>query len=192
MLGPQEHSPGILRKIFAIIKRANFIWYEAVGAHGTPGITPIEINNVETHPNCGNTLHTEVWFAPNEPTVNVGDLIINETTGVEYWYGYAPQGFSSGKLSAEWIDERPSCGAGYTYLADYNYSQWKDAYASPNNATAPYSPIGSFTHKRSWMGDPNVSMWPTPIAWTDALGSNNGSGTDNFKTCWQGSGAGGC
>jgi hypothetical protein len=167
-----------------------FLWYEAVGANGTSGVTPITINNVEVHPSCGNTLYTEVWFAPQEPTVNVGGLIINETTGVEYWYNYAPQGFSSGNLSAEWIDENPACGNYYTFLADYNYSQWKDAYASANNASAPYYPIGHFAHTRVWAADENSNLWPTPIAWADALGSNNGSGTDNFKTYWQGSGTG--
>lgn len=28
----------------------------------------------------------------------------------------------------------------------------------------------------------------TPIAWADALGSNNGGGTDNYKTYWLGNG----
>jgi hypothetical protein len=164
-----------------------------VGTNGTPGEHVISINGVITHPSCGTTLYTEVWFAPNDPTVNVGDLIINETTGVKYWYGYAPQGFSSGNLTAEWIDERPACDSSGDFysLADYNYSQWKDAYASANNATAPYYPIGYFSHTRAWTSDYS-NYGGTSLSWSDALGSNNGSGTDNYKSYWLANGVDMC
>lgn len=163
------------------------MWYEAVGGpYQTNGEIPIQINGAYVQPSCGIPIYTEVWFAPNDPTVNVGDLIINENTGVEYWYGYAPQHFQSGQLSAEWIDERPCCQpcGDFFQLADYNYSQWRDAYASPNNPTAPYYPIGYFTHTRSWMEDEDGNR----IAWTDVLGSNNDGGTDNYKTYFEGNG----
>ncbi len=152
-----------------------FLWYEAVGTNGTS----VEQKIVST--SCGEIIHAEVWFAPNNTSSNVGVDILDVNTDTIYTR-YAPSGFHSGYLTAEWIDERPRCGNYLFGLADYHTANWSDSYASPNDATAPYYPIGYFAHTRLWMEN-NVTG--ARIANAAALGSNTGSGTDNFQSHWE-------
>lgn len=151
------------------------LWYEAVGTHGTVGEQEI----VST--SCGETIHAEVWFAPNNTSSNVGVDILDVNTDTIYTK-YAPSGFHSGYLTAEWIDERPACGNSLFGLADYHTAYWSDSYASANDATAPYYSIGHFAHTRIWMAN---TVTGARIARADVLGSNNGSGTDNFQSYWE-------
>lgn len=126
-----------------------YLFYEAVGKNGTGGEVII-LNNLS----CGTHTSADLWFSPGNPASGVGFHIISGGIDVR---GSAPPGFSSGYKSAEWIDERPSCGTdsqGHIKLfklADYNYSQWTSAQASPNNATAPFYPISHFARTRNWM-----------------------------------------
>lgn len=160
-----------------------FLWYEAVGSHGTGGEQEI----VPAH--CGETVRAEVSFTANDPSSNVSIDILDVQSGTTYTKS-APANFTSGDLTAEWIDERPKCGKGLFGLADYGYSQWRDAYASTNDANSGFSSIGSFTHTRLWMANNDDSN--TRIAWADKLGSDKGSGNDNFKGYWEAHGNSKC
>jgi len=159
------------------------LWYEAVGGpYSTIG--PQYFANVH----CGDHIFAEVWFAANDPTSNVGFAVIDN--GTEY-DGYAPSGFSSGNINAEWIDERPGCGVDeFHQLADYNYSEWTTAYASPNDPTAGYYAIGDLAHTRLWIKDNDGT--DTRLAWADYLGSETGWGNDNFQGHWEGNGSAQC
>ncbi len=145
------------------------LFYEAVGANGTP--MAMTIHSAQ----CGDQIRAEVWFAPNNPTSNVGYTITDNGT---LYRGYAPSGFQSGQLSAEWIDERPGCGNGNFYsLATYTSTAWTNAWASPNNPTAGFYPIGYFFYTRVWIAD--ITRTSTLLlAYNDALGS----GGDNYLT----------
>lgn len=157
-----------------------YLWYQAVGDNGT--VSEKEIATTS----CGDTIWAEVQFTPNDPSNNVSFSIHDNGT---VYTGQAPSGFSSGSLSAEWIDERPNCSAHDFYkLADYSHSQWRNAFAAPNNANASASPLGTFDYTQEWMGD----YGGTRIAVANALGSNAGSGTDNFTTDWEGNGTSHC
>ncbi len=159
-----------------------YLWYEAVGP-GDPG--EIEFG----FPNCGDHIYVDLWFAPNDPSSNVAFYMTDN--GTPYRYS-ARSGFTSGYLTADWIDERPACGYdqygnAYLYqLADYNYSEWTDAEASPNNPTAGFYSIGQLPHTRVWMEDSNGTQ--NRIAWTDYLGSETGSGSDNYRAYWENNG----
>lgn len=154
-----------------------FLWYEAVGKHGTSGEQEI----VSTH--CGATIHAEVSFTANDPSSNLTVNILDVQSGTTYTKS-APADFQSGQLTAEWIDERPKCAKGLFGLANYHYSQWSDAYASTNDPNTGFSPIGSFSHTRVWMANDHDSN--NRIAWADKLGSNNsGSGTNNYQGHWE-------
>lgn len=159
-----------------------FLWYEAVGQNGTPA----EVEFART--NCGDHIAADIWFSANAPSSGLGYVLTDNGTS---YRGTAPSGFTSGHVSAEWIDERPACGDSVLFkLADYNFSEWTHAFASPNNPTAGFDSIGQLAHTRLWMEDNDGSS--TRIAWADALGSENGSGTDNYQAHWEANGSSQC
>ncbi len=160
-----------------------FLWYEAVGHNGNPYAQTIAITN------CGDQIYADIWFAPNNPSSNVSFYLTDD--GLPYRGYYAPAGFSSGYLTADWIDERPGCSPTQYYrLADYNYSEWTHAYASPDDPNAGFYSIGDLTHTRIWMEDNDGTN--NRIAWTDSLGSELGSGNDNYRAHWENNGHSQC
>jgi hypothetical protein len=156
-----------------------YLWYEAVGTHGTGDANGNDTEVYITGAHCGDHIFAEVWFAPNNTSSNVGYVIINKTANVTY-RGYAPSGFSSGNLTGEWIDERPTCGSDQNgnielyKLTDYNYSDWSNAYISPNNASAGYSPIGFYRSdsSRSCCSSMRFFMSQTPSGKDSAISSH--------------------
>jgi hypothetical protein len=164
-----------------------YLWYEAVGSNGTPQ----QVEFATTH--CGDHIYADLWFAPNNPSSNVAFYLTDNSTP---YRGTAPSGFSSGNITAEWVDERPACGVDIFgnpllyKLADYNYSEWTHAYASPNNPTAGFYSIGQLAHTRLWMEKNDGSE--LRIAWSDYLGSETGSGTDNYRAYWEDNGNSQC
>jgi hypothetical protein len=165
--------------------RGYYLWYETIVAGSHNPSPPVKIANTS----CGHHISADIWFAPNAPSSGLGLYLTDNGTP---YRDAGPSGFSSGSLSAEWIDERPACGLDRFYnplfyqLADYNYSDWTNAYDSPNNPTAPFYSIGQLAHTREWLVALDGSN--TRIAWADYLGSEVGSGTDNFKTHWESNG----
>lgn len=160
-----------------------FLWYEAVGKHGTGGEQEI----VSAH--CGETIHAEVSFAPNDPSSNVTVDLLDVQSGTTYTKS-APSGFQSGQRTADWVDERPKCDKGLFGLANYQVSHWSEAYASANDPNAGFSSIGSWSHTRIWMANDHDSN--ARIAWADKLGSNKGSGTNNYQGHWEAHGNSHC
>jgi hypothetical protein len=153
-----------------------FAWIEAVGANGTSG--PVYIVGV----NHNDSMTVSVSFGSYGTDYEIMD------NGILYG-GSAPNGFQSGNLTADWIDERPACKTGFYKLADFRYSGWTSAYATPNRAGAGEESIGSLTHTRAWIANSRTDN--TRLAWADRLGSN-GSGNDNFIDHWQNLGSSTC
>jgi hypothetical protein len=159
-------------------KKGYYAWIEAVGPNGTS--QQVTIANV--HHN--DAIKTTVYF-------NAAGTFYELKDNKTLYYGSAPANFVSGNLTAEWIDERDACGYQLFYkLADFQYSQWSSADATPFHAGAQPEPIGSFTHTRLWIGDNGINT--TRLAWADHLGSNTGSGTDNFIDYWEDNGSSQC
>jgi len=153
-----------------------YAWIEAVGANGTPG--PVYITSVKHN----DPVTVTVSFYSGGTSYEIID------NGTLYG-GSAPSGFQSGNLTADWIDERPACKTGFYKLADFRYSGWTSAYATPNRSGAGAESIGSLTHTRAWIANSNTDN--TRLAWADRLGSN-GSGNDNFLDHWQENGSSTC
>lgn len=159
-----------------------YLWYEAVGGPYQNPSQQVFLENVS----CGDQIYADLWYAPNDPTSNVAFYL---TDNGQPYRNYAPAGFASGQFSAEWIDERSGCDYnGDVYkLADYNYSQWTHAYASPDDPNAGFYSAGDLNASSFWMEDND-----TTIAATSALGADLGSGNDNFLGYWEGNGSSQC
>ncbi|MGB8347001.1 MAG: G1 family glutamic endopeptidase [Ktedonobacteraceae bacterium] len=155
-----------------------FAWIEGRGSNA---FGPVEITSV--HHNDSMTVTVSFYSGGTSY-----EIIDNGTL----YGGSAPSGFQSGNLSADWIDERPACHINPLQLyklADFRYSGWTSAYATPNKSGAGAESIGSFTHTRLWIG--NAGSGTTRLAWADRLGSN-GSGNDNFLDHWEDLGSSQC
>lgn len=153
-----------------------FAWIEGISSNPLDSFGPVTITPV--HHNDPMTVTVSFYSGGTSY-----EIIDNGTM----YGGSAPPDFQSGNLTADWIDERPGCKQGFYQLADFQYSQWSDADATPNRPGAESESIGSFTHTRFWIGDNGIH---TPrLAWADYLGSNKGSGTDNFIDHWEGEGS---
>lgn len=177
-----------------------FLWYEAVDVTHPTGGTDGLVRIGQAHPKGGDHIFAEVRFANHNPSGGLTYILFDTPPGspdtTEYSQTLTFPGFSTGDRSAEWIDERTSCGTDALgnvklwKLADYNYSAWTAAQARSNRAGATFHPVGAFAHTRWWMEDNNGSN--TRLAYAGALGSATGSGTDNFKQFWEGNGTSQC
>lgn len=182
---PQGHAENLWQAGTLWIPKFGYnAWIEAVGSNGTDGYVLVGLVD------HNDPMTVTVWFDSGGAYYEIVDN--NPLTGFTI-SGDAPTGFQSGNLTADWIDERPAC-QDYPLklwkLASFQYSQWSYADAIPNSPGAGYGSIGSFAHTRAWIQ--NSSTDETRLAWADHLGSNIGSGTDNFIDHWQAEGSSQC
>lgn len=95
------------------------------------------------------------------------------------------------QATAEWVDERPTCGTDYSPLADFNYTDFSNGYA--HSIYRGWHTIGGFPRDQ-------ISMWETDgdtgeelfkLAYPDSLQQ---PGTTSFRDHWvnQGYGAAYC
>jgi hypothetical protein len=87
---------------------------------------------------------------------------------------------------ALFVDERPGCGAGYTYksLADFHYTQWSNVLAQANYKGAPWANPNSFVNTQLLMYDagPNGHGGSDEyLAYPDGLSVNN---NNTFTNRW--------
>lgn len=104
------------------------------------------VSNTELH--CGTHIYAEVdynYVYPGKTHV----YIRNADTGQVYDDAFGDNiGPGAPDLNtAEWIDERPSCGIvagyqGYWALAQFNYTNWRNAKAASNFVNAGISGVG--------------------------------------------------
>jgi len=128
--------------------------------------TPVVTNQTF---NCGNSFTAEVDYNFVSTGNNKNHIFIkNITTG--FTLDTTLGGFQPDLESAEWIDERPSCGGNnFTDLANFHYVNWSSTLARPNFSGAGYNGIGNFVNTNLTMEDHNT----TTLAHPDGLNANN-------------------
>ncbi len=113
---------------------------------------------------CGQGIYAEVYpSGTNSWCVDV--RWSNVTNGT----CYSVQADTS---TAEWIDDRPVCSNGVSYLYNFNYTQYTNAYA--HSTTHNWHTIGGFPNERIVMQDSYGNTFAYPDG---ALGS----GANNFQ-----------
>ncbi len=166
-----------------------YVWYQAVGGPNSTG-GEVWLGSV----NWGDHIYTNVWLAGDTASGQPNFEIVD---GVADFLGNAPNAMGSGMQSAEWINERPACGRDpntlqlkFYQLADFSYTEWTHAVATPNNSTWKPQPIGTYGGTKFKMenNDGSAQQLTNP----GGLGSETGSGTDNFQDHWLANGSGQC
>ncbi len=118
---------------------------------------------------CGNAFTAEVDYNFISTGTNKNHVYIkNTTTG--FTLDTTLGGLQPDLESAEWIDERPSCGGGnVTDLANFHYVNWSNTLARPNFAGGAYWGIGTFVNTNLSMQDHSGNV----LAHPDGLKANN-------------------
>lgn len=123
-------------------------------------------------PRCGDSIYAEADYGVN--IANMAYVVLVDNTTGQYTsktYGKRPS-----QASAEWIDERPSCGSNAFYpYEDVHTVRWTGADATAGSTNKVIS------------GWPNVGLDMTDIygSYTLATSSALGSGGNNFTDTWQ-------
>lgn len=73
---------------------------------------------------CTTTVTAEVWYSSGDAAW-CGNVV---WAGGAY-FNCGPTSFVPDQTSAEWVDERPSCGLGYYYLTNFHYTNFSNGYA---------------------------------------------------------------
>jgi hypothetical protein len=124
---------------------------------------------------CGTAVDAEVYLASG---YNEWCTIISTST--TSFSGCDPSSRQADKTTAEWIDERPNCSNGLSKLADFNYTQYSNAYAY--STSRGWHTIGGFTNNSVTLKD----SASTTLAQPNALDS----GTHSFTNVWKATGNG--
>jgi len=129
---------------------------------------------------CANAFTAEVDYNLYSRGANKNHVYIkNLSTGFTLDYTVSDSQFKPDMQSAEWIDERPSCGSGLTDLANFHYVNWTGIQVRSNTNSAGLSGAGSFSNNALVMQDKNQNTLAKP----DGLNTNN-----TFKDRWYNAG----
>ena len=123
---------------------------------------------------CGTSVDAEVYYISSYG----GEWCTNMSSNVGAYTTCFDSSKRPSNSTAEWIDERPYCSNGFSKLADFNYTDYSNAYAQ--SISRGWHTIGGF-------GNDQITMQDGPIL---AQPQNLNTGTNSFRDNWRAVGYG--